>query len=181
MCLTDINWIVPPQGMYSIDFHLCQSNDLFFCRLTKYQHLFFVQLLAQLLAPGALVLALICNVVRFYHDDSITKPFIETLILWPLTVALPMVSLSFPIYWIVANYVALAKVMNDYLSFRHVHVTEDPFDDTPGHQQPNLILEKATKASDVSSLGTSFISALLGHGEYLSRTENLIHTLGSIT
>ena len=52
--------------------------------------------------------------------------------------------------------------MNDYLSFRHVHVTDDPFDDTPGHQQPNLILEKAKKASDPSSLWTSFVNALLG-------------------
>ena len=39
-----------------------------------------------------------------------------------------------------------------------------------GHQQPNLILEKAKKASDPSSLWTSFVSALLGHGKYLSRT-----------
>ena len=26
--------------------------------------------------------------------------------------------------------------MNDYLSFRHVHVTEDPFDDQISNQQP---------------------------------------------
>ena len=50
-----------------------------------------------------------------------------------------------------------------------------------GHQQPNLILEKAKKASDPSSLWTSFVNAILGHGKYLSRTENLIHALGSIT
>ena len=45
----------------------------------------------------------------------------------------------------------------------------------------NLILEKATAAQDVSSLKASFISAILGRGEYLSRTENLVHTLGSVT
>ena len=103
------------------------------------------------------------------------------LMLRPTATALPLVSLSFPLYWIVANYVALAKVLNDFLSFRHVHVTDDPFDDTPDNQQPNLILEKATKESNVSSLKSAFVSALFGHGEYLSRSENLIHTLGSIT
>ena len=149
-------------------------------RLTKYQHLFFVQLCSQLLAPAALILTLICNIVRFYQEPSNIWD-LKLLILNPISSALPMVSLSFPVYWIVANYVALAKVMNDYLSFRHVHVTDDPFDDTPGHQQPNLILEKAKKASDPLSLTTSFVSALLGHGQYLSRTENLIHSLGSIT
>ena len=114
-------------------------------RLTKYQHLFFVQLLAQILAPTALILTLVCNIVRFYQNEESEENYLNLLVLNTISSALPMVSLSFPIYWIVANYVALAKIMNDYLSFRHVHVTEDPFDDTPGHQQPNLILEKAKK------------------------------------
>lgn len=148
--------------------------------LTKYHHLFFVQLLAQLLAPAALFLTLICNIVRFYQEPK-DSPYSGLLLLNPISTALPMISLSFPTYWIVANYIALAKVMNDSLSFRHVHVTDDPFDDTPGHQQPNLILEKAKEASDASSLWTAFFSALFGHGKYLSRSENLIHTLGSIT
>ncbi len=149
-------------------------------RLTKYQHLFFVQLLAQLLAPASLVLTMICNVVRYYQHPQ-AHNFMQLLVLHPIATSLPMVSLSFPLYWIVANYVALAKVMNDYLSFRHVHVTDDPFDDTPGHQQPNLILERAKQASDPNSLRNSFFSALLGQGQYLSRSENLIHVLGSIT
>ena len=57
--------------------------------------------------------------------------------------------------------------MNDYLSFRHVHVTDDPFDDAPCNQQPNLILEKATEAQDVSSLKASFISAIMGRGMHV--------------
>ena len=126
---------------------ICPSNpvgtekySLFHFRLTKYQHLFFVQLLAQILAPIALVLTLVCNIVRFYqtgpstdyNHDKIAMDWLEILVLNPITSALPVVSLSFPLYWIVANYIALAKIMNDYLSFRHVHVTDDPFDDTPG-------------------------------------------------
>ena len=102
--------------------------------------MFFVQLLAQVLAPIALVLTLVCNIVRFYqtgpatdyNSDKDALDWLEILVLNPITSALPMVSLSFPLYWNVANYIALAKIMNDYLSFRHVHVTEDPFDDTPG-------------------------------------------------
>ena len=107
---------------------------------------FFVQLLAQILAPTALILTLVCNIVRFYQNEESEENYLNLLVLNTISSALPMVSLSFPMHWIVANYVALAKIMNDYLSFRHVHVTEDPFDDTPGHQQPNLILEKAKKA-----------------------------------
>ena len=64
------------------------------------------------------------------------------------------------------------KVLNDFLAFRHVHVTDDPFDDTPDNQQPNLILEKATKESNVSSLKTAFVSALFGYGDHLSRSES---------
>ena len=103
--------------------------------------MFFVQLLAQILAPIALVLTLVCNIVRFYqtgpatdyNNDKDALDWLEILVLNPITSALPMVSLSFSLYWNVANYIALAKIMNDYLSFRHVHVTEDPFDDTPGN------------------------------------------------
>ena len=41
-------------------------------KLTKYQHLFFVQLLPQILAPTALVLSLACNIVRFYQNGPDT-------------------------------------------------------------------------------------------------------------
>ena len=144
-------------------------------RLTKYQHLFFIQLLTQSLAPLFLILSLIWSVFKVYHqqmqDDS-TVIDLEMLLLRPSCCILPLVSLSFPLYWTAANYVALAKVLNDFLSFRHVHVTDDPFDDTPDNQQPNLILEKATKESNVSSLKTAFVSALLGDGEHLSRSES---------
>ena len=135
------NLTQPYTSTYKLKICLSELSKYFlFFRLTKYQHLFFVQLLAQILAPIALVLTLVCNIVRFYqtgpatdyNNDKDALDWLEILVLNPITSALPMVSLSFPLYWNVANYIALAKIMNDYLSFRHVHVTEDPFDDTPG-------------------------------------------------
>ena len=39
------------------------------------------------------------------------------------------VSLSFPLCWIVVNYLALAWVFGVYGSARHMSMTDDPFDD----------------------------------------------------
>ena len=81
-------------------------------RLTKYQHLFFVQILTQVLGPIFLLLIFICNLVQYFngwHDDNTS--WNDLLILTPIVVALPMVSLSFPMYWIIANYVALGELI----------------------------------------------------------------------
>ena len=75
-------------------------------RLTKYQHLFFVQILTQFLGPLFLTVTFICNIVRYTNGHS-DMTWNELIILTPIIVTLPMVSLSFPIYWLFANYVAL--------------------------------------------------------------------------
>ena len=93
-------------------------------RLTKYQHLFFVQILTQFLGPLFLTVTFICNIVRYTNGHS-DMTWNELIILTPIIVTLPMVSLSFPIYWLFANYVALGmfgtlndlhrKILFDYL------------------------------------------------------------------
>ena len=75
-------------------------------RLTKYQHLFFVQILTQFLGPLFLTVTFICNIARYTNGHS-DMTWNELIILTPIIVTLPMVSLSFPIYWLFANYVAL--------------------------------------------------------------------------
>ena len=150
-------------------------------RLMKYQHLFFVQLLCHWMTPIIFLVAIGGNVIRFANGLYDDKNWFHLGLEAPVMAVLPLISLSFPFSWILSNYIALSKVLLDYLYFRHVHVTEDPFDDTPENQQQDLILEKAKKATSLSSLKTTFLSSLLGRGEFLSRTENLIHSLGSIT
>lgn len=56
-----------------------------------------------------------------------------------------------------------------------MRITEDPFDDNVGNSEVesrNLSCEKMT---------SFFFKTLLGTGEFLSRNENIVHTLGSIT
>ena len=60
-------------------------------------------------------------------------------------------------------------------SFRHMKKTDDPFDDNVGNSEVesrNLSCQKLT---------SFFFKTVLGSGEYLSRNENIVHTLGSIT
>lgn len=55
-------------------------------------------------------------------------------------------------------------------------MTNDPFDDTV--DEPKINRERRVSFCKMYSY---FVSGLLGRGEYLSRTENIVHTLGSIT
>ena len=89
-----------------LDRHLLERPT---SRLTKYQHLFFVQILTQFLGPFCLLLIFICNLVQYFNGWHDNTSWNDLLILTPIVVALPMVSLSFPMYWIIANYVALGE------------------------------------------------------------------------
>ena len=123
--------------------------------LTKYSNLFFTRALVHLLLPCFFVLALVLNLAR--HESGlnlsgagtrgdlwqllVTEPVAVTLPVWhflycraklklnELAFALQFVSLSFPLCWIVVNYLALAWVFGVYGSARHMSMTDDPFDD----------------------------------------------------
>jgi hypothetical protein len=62
-------------------------------------------------------------------------------------------------------------------SFRHVKITDDPFDDNVGNSE----VENPARQFSCEKLKTFFFSALFGTGEFLSRNENIVHTFGSIT
>lgn len=145
--------------------------------LSKYRQLFFSQLLVHMFMPAFFVLTVIWNGAT--QAQNLADRGVQLLLVNPTAVALPLLSLSFPLCWILANYGALTKVLSVYQSFRHV-VTEDPFDDT---LEPELVLPQqlATQPTAPTDLFSFFVSALLGKGEYLSRTENVVHALGSVT
>jgi hypothetical protein len=56
-----------------------------------------------------------------------------------------------------------------------VRITDDPFDDNVGNS------EVESRNLSCVKLTSFFCSTLLGTGEFLSRSENIVHTLGSIT
>ena len=100
------------------------------------------------------------------------------LLLETASITLPLLSLTFPFCWIIANYSALAQILATFCSMRHVKITEDPFEDTV--ERPDILSRENTSWS-WRNYKAYFISGFLGRGEYLSRTENMVHTLGSLT
>ena len=103
------------------------------------------------------------------------------LLLEAISITLPFLSLSFPFCWIVANYSALAQLLATFCSMRHVKITEDPFEDTV--ERPDILQDMSRENTSMSwrNYKAYFISGFFGKGEYLSRTENIVHTLGSLS
>ncbi len=56
-------------------------------------------------------------------------------------------------------------------------ITDDPFDDTVGNPE----MDGPTKTVSCQKLQNFLFSIFMGTGEFLSRSENMVHTLGSIT
>ncbi len=146
--------------------------------LYKYSHLFFTQMLVHVLLPIFVVVTMLWNLFRkmrsfsLYNVESSVSLFLSD----PLAVSLPLLSLTFPFCWIVVSYLGLAWILCVYGSYRHVKLADDPFDDS-------MDVPKSKPRSEVPwrKLWRYFVSSALGNGEYLSRTENILHTLGSVT
>ena len=67
---------------------------------------------------------------------TFARLFLET-----VCITLPLLPLTFPFFWIIANYSALAQILATFCSMRHVKITEDPFDGDPNldsNQSPNV-------------------------------------------
>ncbi len=146
--------------------------------LAKHAHLFFTRYLVCCFLPASFFLVLAWNLLRAGKDWSILEEEddVQRLLLEPLIAAIPLLPLSFPLAWVLTNYAAFAWVLGVYSSSRHVKVTDDPFDDTV--EEPEI---RTRTHVPLWKLRTIFWSALKGRGEYLSRTENLVHAFGSIT
>ncbi len=137
----------------------------------KHAYLFFTQMLIHILLPTFFTFSLLWKLLTqqsTWDASSILLPV--------LGVSLPLLPLPFPLAWVVINYGSLAWLLGVYSSSRHVKMTADPFDDTV--EDPEV---RRSNKVPWWKLRGYFRSAALGTGEYLSRTENVVHTLGSVT
>ena len=158
------------------------DNDRPASLLHKRRYFFFSKILSYL-SPILFMTALVVNSLRVWGNWSVySRPDSSTprqVLVDSICVTLPLLSLVFPFAWIVTNYIWLAKILTIFCSLRHVKITDDPFDDTV--EKPDVIKAATESTMDWRVLWKYFVSGFLGSGEYLSRTENLVHTLGSVT
>uniref|UniRef100_A0A1B6CIN0 Cation-transporting P-type ATPase C-terminal domain-containing protein n=1 Tax=Clastoptera arizonana TaxID=38151 RepID=A0A1B6CIN0_9HEMI len=102
---------------------------------------------------------------------------IEMLILAPISVALPLLPLIFPVSWIFLNAYGNARI-SALLTVSSIYQTfvDDPFDDTDIGVKK--LIEIHLKWSQVKKI---FINVLFGLHSDLSRSANILHVLGSVS
>ena len=105
-------------------------------------------------------------------------PMSQLFLTEPSTAVMPLLPLVFPIWWVLVNTAALSNVLTIFRQARQTStvLSSDPFDDTvepPDLEQPTAVPLNRTI--------NTFYSCLLGTGEHLCRTENILHSLGSVT
>ena len=148
-------------------------------KLTKQRHFLISSVLEFICTPLVLVVVLAWNCVRYQYSWTWLggHPKYQLFLIEPVSSTLPLIPLMLPAWWILVNTTALANVLAMFHQASSVTTTSDPFDDTV--ETPEM--EEIT--SDISWKFTwdTFLSCLLGDGEFLSRTENLLHCLGSVT
>ena len=147
-------------------------------KLNKNRHFLFSMVEMGVL-PVFFVLVLVWNMCRFrYNWNWFLETSYSTLFfVEPAVVCVPLISIAFPIWWLITNHAALASVLYILRQGNQFLKTADPFDDTLENPE---IEERGTQVS-YSHIGRIMRSSLAGEGEYLVRTENLLHTLGSVT
>ena len=67
-------------------------------------------------------------------------------------------SLSFPLCWIVVNYLALAWVLGVYGSARHMSITDDPFDDNVERSEQIATNQVQSSLVELGKFGSGFKS-----------------------
>ena len=66
--------------------------------------------------------------------------------------------MSFPLCWIVVNYLALAWVLGVYGSARHMSITDDPFDDNVERSEQMATNQVPRSSSKFGRFGSGFKS-----------------------
>eukprot|EP00088_Acartia_fossae_P036602 TRINITY_DN3780_c0_g1_i10.p1 TRINITY_DN3780_c0_g1~~TRINITY_DN3780_c0_g1_i10.p1 ORF type:complete len:1258 (-),score=324.01 TRINITY_DN3780_c0_g1_i10:602-4375(-) len=147
-------------------------------KLNKNRHFMFSMVELAVL-PAFAILLVVWNLCRYNYNLNwyLHTSFDTLFLIEPAIVGIPLLSLSFPAWWIATNHAALASVLYTLRQCNQFLKTADPFDDTL--ENPEME-ERSTEVS-CSNIGRIMKSSLLGTGEYLCRTENLLHTLGSVT
>lgn len=134
------------------------------------------------------LLAVITNVCRLLLLPDDGGDWLEMVLLLPIHVILPFLPLAFPFMWIAANLYATAQVFAK-LPFREA--SEQGTDATDGDDVVSI--DSWESGSSISSLGdpnerTSrwlvlnyFLRGMYGSSGILTRTTNMVHTLGSVS
>eukprot|EP00095_Tigriopus_kingsejongensis_P007584 maker-scaffold506_size152672-snap-gene-0.29 protein:Tk07584 transcript:maker-scaffold506_size152672-snap-gene-0.29-mRNA-1 annotation:"Uncharacterized protein KIAA0195" len=100
--------------------------------LNKHTYLLFVQILSHCLFPLALALSLVWSLIRQNQVWNIygADDYVELFLIQSVAVVLPLVSFSFPLCYLIVNYLGMAWILGVYSSSRHLRVNDDPFDDS---------------------------------------------------
>ena len=167
--------------------------------LVKERHFLISSLLEYSCTPLVAVLVLAWNCVRHLYSWGWVagQPMAQLFLTEPVTATLPLLPLMFPLWWVLVNTAALSNVVTIFRQAKVLAaVSADPFDDTV--EPPDM--EQAAAPVPLHRTWNTFWSCFLGRGEHLcrslvintsfiiklftnifSRTENILHCLGSVT
>uniref|UniRef100_A0A1B6BXT8 Cation-transporting P-type ATPase C-terminal domain-containing protein n=1 Tax=Clastoptera arizonana TaxID=38151 RepID=A0A1B6BXT8_9HEMI len=145
----------------------------------RQRHLLMISCVEQMALPFFVVCILSVSGLRYmYVSDWVgSGTLIEMLILAPISVALPLLPLIFPVSWIFLNAYGNARI-SALLTVSSIYQTfvDDPFDDTDIGVKK--LIEIHLKWSQVKKI---FINVLFGLHSDLSRSANILHVLGSVS
>ena len=150
--------------------------------LMKQRHFLISSMLEYIFTPSVLLLVLATNCVRHMYSWSpwmAQLPMSKLFLTDPVTAVLPLLPLMLPLWWQLVNTAALANVLTIFRQAQTLTtmVSNDPFDDTV--EPPDL--EQEVVSVSLHTTWNTFCSCLLGKGEHLLRTENILHCLGTVT
>ena len=152
--------------------------------LVRQRHFLVSSLLECMVCPLVVVVVLAWACVRHLYIPSPWLPATpkhELFLTEPVAAALPLLPLLLPAWWILVNTAGLASVLSIFsqASRPAPATTADPFDcDCAG--EPGE-LGRSGGAGLGWPAGRLAARILRGTGEFLCRTENLLHCLGSVT
>lgn len=150
----------------------------------KQRYFLVTGMLEHIALPATAIIALVWNLFR-HHQGWKWLPVLETqrveyFLKEPVTATLPLAPLVLPIWWILSSHASLATILLLFAkSSPTARSTQDPFDDTV--ETPEMEESVPDGGVPWTSIFQCFLGIVQGKGEYLARTENLLHALGSVS
>lgn len=144
----------------------------------RQRHTLMVKYVELLFFPILVLLVLLTNLVRlgYLHHWVSCGPWIEMIVLQPISVALPLLPVVFPTVWLLLNCLGMARLLAILdVSPHDNNKCLDPFEDVEAEPQLNPI------KLPWQSIRKHLVSVLLGSEPTLCRSANILHVLGSMT
>ncbi|XP_051174017.1 transmembrane protein 94 isoform X2 [Leptopilina boulardi] len=144
------------------------------------RHLVMICCIEQLLYPILLIIVLLVNLLRYLYLSEFfgIGPWYEMFLFQPIAVTLPLLPISFPVWWIFLNCFGMARFKALFKLYQSSKRTQflDPFEDAdiadPSH--PDVVY-------NWSELKEYFLDILFGREHMMSRSASILHVLGSVT